>query len=49
MIDDERAASQLEEQTDVATLPKDTLEDLDVTSGDGAEIKGGVPKSIDTN
>ncbi len=52
MIDDERTTTGSDEQSvtgekiDTDALPKDTLEDLDVTTEDGAELKGGAPKTI---
>jgi hypothetical protein len=45
MIDDERTVTEGDEQKDTVTLSKDTLEDLDVTTDDGAEVKGGIPKT----
>ena len=43
MIDDENTTTDNTEQTDDDAQPKDTLEDLDVTTDEGAEVKGGVP------
>ena len=45
MIDDELKVTEGDEQKDAATLSKDTLEDLDVTIDDGAEVKGGIPRT----
>jgi hypothetical protein len=42
LIDDERKATEGDEQTDEDALPKDTLEDLDVTTDDGADVRGGL-------
>ncbi len=53
MIDDERTTTESDEQTvtgekiDTDTPAKDALEDLDVTTDEGADVKGGVPRRID--
>ena len=47
MMNDERTENESVEQTDTEIPPKDSLEDLDVTTDEGAEVKGGIPPKID--
>ena len=42
MIGDERTENESVEQPDTEVPPKDTLEDLDVATDYGAEVKGGI-------